>query len=72
MTRRANVKLVLELRASGLSRKMISRTRKMSMHTVMAVFDIADERDIGWSDVKKLTDDEAYALLFPERVQAQL
>lgn len=71
MTRRANVKLVLELRASGLSRKMISRTRKMSMHTVMAVFDIADERDIGWSDVKKLTDDEAYALLFPEKVQAQ-
>lgn len=65
------MKLVLELRASGMSRKAISRTRKMSMHTVMAVFDAADERGIGWSDVERLTDDEAYALLFPKKVQTK-
>lgn len=62
---------MLELRAPGMSRKVISRTCKMSTHIVMSVLNAADEQGIGWSDVERLTDDEAYALLFPKKVQTK-
>lgn len=71
MARRIKTKLVMELRARGMSRKAIARTRKMSMHTVMAVFDAADEHDVHWDDIKELSDGEVFALLFPERVAAE-
>lgn len=71
MANKIRAKLVLELRAKGQSRKSIARTRGMSMHSVMAVFDAADELGIRWDDVKDLDDAEVYAKVFPKRAAAE-
>ena len=41
------------------------------MHSVMAVFDAADELGIRWDDVKDLDDAEVYAKVFPKRAAAE-
>lgn len=69
MANKMRAKLVLELRQAGMSRRSIAKTRNMSMHTVMSVFDAADELDIGWEDVRDLTNDEVIAKLFPRRAE---
>ena len=61
----------MELRAVGMSRKAIARTRNMSMHTVMSVFDAADVHGICWQDIKEKNNDEVFELLFPERIAAE-
>ncbi len=67
MARRIRVKLILELRAAGMSRNAIARTRKMSKSSVCEVFDLADELGIGFEEVRDKNHDEAYHLLYPER-----
>ena len=44
MARKINVKLIMELRAAGLSRSTIASTRHISRHSVSEVFNIADEK----------------------------
>lgn len=66
MTKHIRAKLVLELRANGLSRKEIARTRGMSMQTVMKVFDAADKYSVRWEDVKEKGDDEVFGPCFPK------
>ena len=67
MARKIRAKLIMELREQGLSRRMIAKTRRMSMESVCGVFDIAAERNIGWGDVREMADDEVYRLFYPER-----
>ena len=67
MAGKIRAKLVLELREDGQSRREIAATRHMSMRSVCEVFDVADERGIGWEDVGGLDDEEVYRLLFPGR-----
>lgn len=67
MARRIRVKLILELRAAGMSRNAIASTRKMSKSSVCEVFDIADELGIGFEEVREKTHDEAYRLLYPDK-----
>ncbi|WP_418980204.1 hypothetical protein [Adlercreutzia equolifaciens] len=41
MARKIRAKLIMELREQGLSRRMIAKTRRMSMESACEVFDIA-------------------------------
>lgn len=67
MARKIRAKLIMQLREQGMSRRQIASTRRMSMDSVCEVFRIALERGISWSDVEGMTDDEAYALFYPDR-----
>lgn len=67
MARKIRAKLIMELREQGLSRRMIAKTRRMSMESVCDVFDIATDRDIGWDEVKDMPDDDVYRLFYPDR-----
>jgi len=51
MASKTKVKLILELRAAQMSQREISRTRKMSQHSVDDVYRIADKLDVTY-DVK--------------------
>lgn len=44
MANKINAKLILELKASGLSRNQIAATRHMSKHSVSDVINIAKEK----------------------------
>ena len=68
MARRIPVKAILQLRASGLSGTKIAGSQRVSKTSVMDTFHAADEKGVCWEDVKGISDAEAYALLFPERV----
>jgi hypothetical protein len=67
MARMIKVRLILELREAGLSRSAIVRTRAMSKTSVCEVFALADELGVGFVDVRDMTDEGAYRLLYPER-----
>lgn len=67
MAKKINVKLILELKASGLSRNQIAATRHMSKHSVSDVINIAREKSITYEDVKHLSDDEVYRMIFPDK-----
>lgn len=47
MANKINAKLILELKASGLSRNQIAATRHMSKHSVSDVINIAKEKGMG-------------------------
>src|SRR5699024_10954760 len=67
MVRKIRAKLVLQLRAEGLSGRAISASQGMSRKSVRAVFEAADAVGIGWDDIADLPDEQAYARLFPGR-----
>lgn len=68
MARRIPVREMLRLRASGLSATAIARAQPVSKTSVVDTFHAADEKGVAWEDVEGMSDAEAYALLFPERV----
>ncbi|WP_066832897.1 transposase [Collinsella ihumii] len=68
MARRIPVRGILRLRASGLSGNAIARTQSVSKTSVMDTFHAADEKGVSRDDVEPMSDSEAYALPFPERV----
>ena len=67
MANKIKVKLILELRESGMSQRSISTTRHMSRSSVSDVFRIANERKIQFSDVKKSSETEVYELFYPDK-----
>ncbi len=67
MVRRIKAKLVLQLRAQGLSGRAISSGQGMSRHSVQAVFDAAERVDLDWANVSELSEADVYASLFPGR-----
>lgn len=64
MADKINVKLILELRAAGLSRNAIAATRHISKHSVSDVMHISDEKDITYNDVKPLPEEVVYYMFF--------
>ena len=68
MARRIPVREILRLRSSGLSATVIARTQPVSKTSVIDTLHAADERGVAWEDVEGMSDAEAYAPLFPERV----
>lgn len=68
MARKIRAREVLRLLESGMSRNAIARTQSVSKTSVVDTFHAADEKVVSWDDVEPMSDAEAYALLFPERV----
>ncbi len=67
MARKIKVKLILELHEQGVSMNEISSTRKISKHSVCATVEKAKQKGLSYKNVKDMTDDAAYRLVFPER-----
>lgn len=66
MVRKIRARLVLQLRAEGLSGRQIA-AQGMSRHSVAAVIEAADRQGIGWDDVADLDEAGVYERLFPGR-----
>ncbi|MEE1622745.1 IS21 family transposase, partial [Zafaria sp. Z1313] len=71
MVRKIRAKLVLQLRAEGLSGRVIAASQGMSRKSVTAVLEAADAAGIGWDEIKDLAHGEVYELLFPGRGEHQ-
>ena len=71
MARKIPAKLILEYRAMGLSRNLISKTKKVGRSSVSDVFKRADELGLTAEDVESLSEVEVYHKLFPERHQSE-
>lgn len=67
MVRKIKAKLVLQLRAEGLSGRAIAASQQISRNSVAAVLEAADAAELSWDDVAGLPDGEVYSLLFPGR-----
>ncbi|WP_256041513.1 IS21 family transposase [Cryobacterium sp. SO1] len=67
MVRRINAKLVLQLRAEGMTGRAIAIAQGMSRKSVLAVFDAAEKAGIGNDGHAGRSEAEVYALLFPGR-----
>lgn len=67
MVRKIRAKLVLQLRAEGLSGRAIAASQAMSRKSVTQVLDAADVAGLAWDDVEDRPDGEVYSLLFPGR-----
>lgn len=67
MANKINAKLILELKASGLSRNQIATTRHMSKHSVSDVINIAREKDITYEKVNYLSEDKVCRMIFPDK-----
>lgn len=67
MVRRIKAKLVLQLRAQGLSGRAIAAGQGMSRHSVQAVLDAAERTGMDWASVSELSEADVYASLFPGR-----
>ncbi len=66
MARKICVKIIHELRESGLSVNQIASSRHISKHSVSDVFRIAKEKDIRFKDIQFLEPDEVYRLVYPD------
>ena len=67
MVRRIKAKLILKLRADGLSGRAISTSLGASRRSIASVLEAAEQRNISWDDVQEKSENEVYALLFPGR-----
>ena len=69
MARKIRAREVLRLLESGMSRNAIARSQGMSKHSVQAVSEAAEAAGIGWAEAEGMSDAEACAALFPEKVR---
>ena len=67
MVRKIRAKLVLELRAQGLSARSIAAGQGISRNSIASVLEAADRLKISWQDVAELPEHEVYELVFPGR-----
>ena len=67
MTRKIQVRLIMQLRAAGLSQSEIARTHHMSKTSVSDVFNFAQEHQITYADIEGKSSEECYRLFFPEK-----
>ncbi len=67
MANKINVKLIMELKASGLSQNVIAKTRHISKASICDVLNIAKEKQIFYDDIKDKPDDEVYRLFYPDK-----
>ncbi|MDE8671057.1 IS21 family transposase [Pseudarthrobacter sp. H3Y2-7] len=71
MVRKIRAKLVLQLRAEGLSGRAIAASQGMSRKSITAVLEAADAAGVVWDEIAESTDREVYARLFPGRGEHQ-
>lgn len=71
MVRKIRAKLVLQLRAEGLSGRAIASSQGMSRKSITGVLEAADAAGVVWDDIVDRTDGDVYALLFPGRGEHQ-
>jgi transposase len=71
MVRKIRAKLVLQLRAEGLSGRTIAASQGMSRKSITAVLEAADAAGVVWDDIADSSDREVYARLFPGRGEHQ-
>ena len=67
MARKILVKLIMELRAAGMSQTSIAKSRHMSKTSVSEVFGIAQERKISYEDIRDKTPEESYEIFYPDK-----
>ena len=67
MVRKIPAKLVLELRAQGLSARAIAAGHGISRNSIAAVFEAVDRAHIKWDDLAELSEAEVYQVVFPHR-----
>lgn len=67
MARKIQVRLIMQLRAAGLSQSEIARIHHMSKTSVSEVFRIAQERQISFADLEKRSNEECYRIFFPDK-----
>lgn len=60
MAKKIQVRLIMHLRAAGMSQTAIARERHMSKSSVSDVFQIAEERNISYANLEEKTPDEVY------------
>lgn len=70
MANKINIKLILELKASGLSQNAIASTRHISKKSISAVVNIAKEKGLSYEDIRDMNDDVLYRMFFPEKLTA--
>jgi transposase len=71
MVRKIRAKLVLQLRAEGLSGRAIAASQGMSRKSITAVLEAADAAGVVWDDIANSSEGEVYARLFPGRGEHQ-
>ena len=71
MSNKISVKLILELKAQGLSQNEIARTRHMSKSSVSDVIRIAGEKGLSFEDVEGMNNDALYQMFFPDRITSE-
>ena len=67
MANKINVKLIMELKAAGLSQNVIAKTRHISKRSISDVLNIAKEKQIFYDDIKDKSDSEVYILFYPDK-----
>lgn len=58
MANKINVKLIMELKAAGLSQNVIAKTRHISKRSITDVLNIAKEKQIFYDDIRNKSDSE--------------
>ncbi len=71
MAKRINVKLILELDASGMSQNDIVATRYFAKKFVGAVLKIKREKGFRYDDLKDMNDDALYQLFFLDKLTTE-
>ena len=71
MVRKIRAKLVLQLRAEGLSGRAIAASQGMSRKSITAVLEAADAAGVAWDDIADSSEGEVYTRLFPGRGEHQ-
>ncbi|MEW1921966.1 IS21 family transposase [Pseudarthrobacter oxydans] len=71
MVRKIRAKLVLRLRAEGLSGRAIAASQGMSRKSITAVLEAADAAGVAWDDIADSSEGEVYTRLFPGRGEHQ-
>lgn len=67
MVRKIKAKRILQLRAEGFSGRAIASTQGISRNSVADVLNAADAASRSWDELKDLTEEKVYQLLFPGR-----
>lgn len=71
MTRRIQVRLIMQLHDSGMSQDAIASSRHMSKSSISKVLAIAREKNITYTDIVDMDDTTIYKLFFPENLLSE-
>lgn len=67
MAKKIQIKLIMELRSTGMSQRSIAQTRHMSRTSVSNVFEIATARGLTYADISSKSSSELYDIFFPDK-----